>query len=80
MFNSMIEHDQKKCKEKIQWTDYNFEMLLASNTKNIHAATGLVPAEARTPENEVKAQLNMTIKATKTRKYILNWKKVVELR
>ena len=37
--------------------------------KNIGSATGLVPAEARKPKNEVKATLNMTIKATMTRKY-----------
>ena len=28
-----------------------------------------MPAEARKPKNQVKAKLNMTIKATKTRKY-----------
>ena len=42
---------------------------MAYNTKNIRSATGLVPAEARKPKNEVKAKLKMTIKATKTRKY-----------
>ena len=42
---------------------------MAYNTKNIHTATGLVPAEARKPKNEVKAKLNMTSKATMTRKY-----------
>ena len=60
---------RKKGKEDIQWIDYNFEILLAYNTKNIHSATGLVPAEARKPKNEAKAKLNMTIKATMTRKY-----------
>ena len=39
------------------------------STKNVYSATGLVPAEARKPKNEIKAKLNMTIKATKTRKY-----------
>ena len=38
--------DQKKGKENIQWIDYNVEILLAYNTKNIRSATGLVPAEA----------------------------------
>ena len=42
---------------------------MAYNTKNIGSATGLVPAVARKPKNEVKATLNMTIKATMTRKY-----------
>jgi len=40
---------------------------LTDNTKNIHSATGLVPAGARKPEIEIRAKLNMTIKATKTR-------------
>ena len=69
MLFKRIEHDQKKGKENIQWIDYNVEILLTYNTKHVHSATGLVPAEARKPKNEVKAKLNMTIKATKTRKY-----------
>ena len=70
MLFQRTEHDQKKGKENIQWIDYNFEFLLTYNTKNnVHSATGLVPAEARKPKNEIQAKLNMTIKATKTRKH-----------
>ena len=64
-----VEYDEKQGKQNIEWTDYVFPILLTYNTKNIHSATGLTPAEARKPKNEVKAKLNMTIKATKTRKY-----------
>ena len=69
MLFQRTEHDQKKGRENLQWIDYNFEILLAYNTRNIRSATGLVPAEARKPKNEVKATLNMTIKATMTRQY-----------
>ena len=69
MLFQRTEHDQKKGKENLQWIDYNFEILLAYNTRNIHSATRLVPAEARKPKNEAKAKLKKTIKATKTRKY-----------
>ena len=69
MLFKRIEHDQKKGKENLEWIDYNFEILLTYNTKNVHSATGLTPAEARKPKNEIKAKLNMTVKATKTRKY-----------
>ena len=69
MLFKRIEHDEKQNKQNLQWIDYNFEILLTYNTKNVHSATGLVPAEARKPKNEIKAKLNMTIKATKTRKY-----------
>ena len=68
MLFKRIERSEKG-KENIQWIDYNVEILLAYNTKNIRSATGLVPAEARKPKNEVKAKLNMTSKATMTRKY-----------
>ena len=69
MLFKRIEHDQKTGKQNIEWIDYNFEILLTYNTKNVHSATGLTPSEARKPKNEIKAKLNMTIKATKTRKY-----------
>ena len=69
MLFQRTEHDQKNGKENIQWIDYNFGILLTYNTKNIHSATGLVPAEGRKPKNQIKARLNMTIKATKTGKY-----------
>ena len=49
MLFKRIEHDQKKGKENIQRIDYNVEILLAYNTKHIHSATGLVPAEASKP-------------------------------
>ena len=52
-------HDQKICKENTQWIDNNFEISLTYNTKRVHSATGLVPAEARKPKNEIQARLNI---------------------
>ena len=36
----------RKRGKNIQWTDYNFEILLTYNDKNIQSATGLTPKEA----------------------------------
>ena len=52
----------------MDWLQF-WDIIDIYNTKNTHSATGLVPAEARKPKNEIRATLNMTIKATKTRKY-----------
>ena len=46
MLYKRVEADEKKGKQNIQWTDYNFEILLTYNDKNIHSATGLTPKEA----------------------------------
>ena len=34
----------------------------------MHSATGLSPVDAKKPEHEIKANLHMTVKATKTKK------------
>ena len=69
MLFKRVEFDQKKQKPDIQWIDYNTEILLTYNTKNVHSTTGLTPKQAREPKNEIKTKLNISIKATKTRKY-----------
>jgi len=69
MLFKRVEFDQKKEKPDIQWIDYNTEILLTYNTKNVHSTTGLTPKQAREPKNEIKTKLNISIKATKTRKY-----------
>ena len=69
MLFKRVEFDQKKEKPNIQWIDYNAEILLTYNTKNVHSTTGLTPKQAREPKNEIKTKLNISIKATKTRKY-----------
>ena len=69
MLFKRVEFDQKKEKPNIQWIDYNTEILLTYNTKNVHSTTGLTPKQAREPKNEIKTKLNISIKATKTRKY-----------
>ena len=35
----------------------------------MHSATGLSPVDAKKPEHEIKANLHMTVKATKTSNY-----------
>ena len=69
MLFKRVEADEKKGKENIQWTDYIFEIMLTYNNKMVHSATGLVPKEARKPENELKVKANIAMNATKTRKY-----------
>ena len=69
MLYKRIEHDEKQGKENIQWTDYNFEVLLTYNNKMKHSATNMTPKEARLPKNELTAKLHMTAHAKKTRTY-----------
>ena len=69
MLFKRVEHDQKKENPSIQWIDYISEILLTYNTKNVHSSTGLTPKQAREPKNTIKTKLNMSIKATKNRKY-----------
>ena len=47
MLFKRVEFDQKKEKPDIQWIDYNTEILLTYNTKNVHSTTGLTPKQAR---------------------------------
>ena len=69
MLYKRVEADEKKGKENFQWADYNLEILLTYNDKNIHSATGLTPKEAVKGEKNLKAKVNMSINATRTRKY-----------
>ena len=65
-----VEHDEKKGKHNIQWTDYILEIMLTnSNNKDVHSATGLTPNEARKEKNEFKAKLNVSVKARKEKMY-----------
>ena len=60
---------REKGKPNIQRIDYNAEIFLTYNTKNVHSSTGLTPKQAREPKNEIETKLNISIKATQTRKY-----------
>ena len=64
-----VEADKKKGKEHIQWTDYNFEILLTYNDKNIHSSHNLTPKDARLPKNELKVKLILSINAKRSRTY-----------
>ena len=64
-----VEADKKKGKENIQWTDYNFEILLTYNNKDIHSSHNLTPKDARLPKNELKAKLILSINAKRSRTY-----------
>ena len=69
MLYKRIEADEKKGKENIQWIDYNLEILLTYNDKMVHSAIKMTPKEAIKQNKNLKAKLNMTIQATRTRKY-----------
>ena len=69
MLYKRLEHDEKKGKENIQWTDYNFEVLLTYNNKMVHSTTGHTPQEARQPKNHLTVGLNIATHASMTRKY-----------
>ena len=64
-----VEADKKKGKENIQWTDYNFEILLTYNNKDIHSSHNLTPKDARLPKNELKVKLILSIHAKRSRTY-----------
>ena len=69
MLYKRVEADEKKGKQNIQWIDYNFEILLTYNDKMVHSAIKMTPKEAIKQEKNLKAKVNMTIQATRTRKY-----------
>ena len=62
-----VEADEKKDKNKNQWTDYIFEILLTENDKMTHSATGFTPKDARKPSNELKVKLHLNLNATRNR-------------
>ena len=64
-----VEADKKKGKENIQWTDYDFEILLTYNNKVIHSSHNLTPKDARLPKNELKVKLVLSINAKRSRTY-----------
>ena len=69
MLYKRVEADEKKGKENIQWIDYNLEILLTYNDKMVHSAIKMTPKEATKQKDNLKAKVNMTIQATRTRKY-----------
>ena len=69
MLYKRVEADEKKGKQNIQWIDYNFEILLTYNDKMIHSAIKMTPKQATKQKENLKAKVNMTIQATKTRRY-----------
>ena len=64
-----VEADKKKGKEHIQWTDYNFEILLTYNNKDENSSHNLTPKDARLPKNELKVKLILSINAKRSRTY-----------
>ena len=46
-----------------------YPILLTYNNKLVHSATGLTPKEARDPSNELEADVNMQLQATRNIKY-----------
>ena len=69
MLYKRVEADEKKGKENIQWIDYNLEILLTYNDKMVHSSIKMTPKQATKQKDNLKAKVNMTLQATKTRKY-----------
>ena len=69
MLFKRVENDEKRQKENIQWIDYITEIMLTYNEKLVHSAIQMTPKEARQPKNEIKAKLNMSMRARKSRVY-----------
>ena len=69
MLYKRVEADEKKGKENIQWIDYNLEILLTYNDKMIHSSIKMTPKQATRQKDNLKAKVNMTLQATKTRRY-----------
>ena len=69
MLFKRIENDEKNGKRNIQWTDYILEVMLTYNDKMVHSATNMTPSKARKDENELKARVNVAMKARKNRIY-----------
>ena len=61
--------DEKNDKQHIQWTDYILGIMLTYNDKMGHSATGMTPKKARNKENELKARINVAMKASKDKIY-----------
>ena len=64
-----VEHDEKQGKQNIQWTDYILEIMLTYNNKEVHSAINMTPNEARKEKNELKAKMNVAMKAKRDRIY-----------
>ena len=69
MLYKRVEADEKRGKENIQWIGYNLEILLTYNDKMIHSSIKMTPKQATKQKDNLKAKVNMTLQATKTRKY-----------
>ena len=70
MLYKRVEADEKKGKENIQWIDYNLEILLTYNDKMVHSAIKMTRLSRATKQKDnQKAKVNMTLQATKTRRY-----------
>ena len=69
MLYKRVETDEKRRKENIQWIDYNLKILLTYNDKMVHSAIKMTPKQATKQKGNLKAKVNMTLQATRTRKY-----------
>ena len=69
MLFKRVEADEKKGKQKIQWIDYNFEILLTYNNKMVSSTTKFTPIEARKKKNELEVKLNISVQAKRNRTY-----------
>ena len=69
MLFKRVENDEKKGKQNIQWIDYNLEILLTYNNKNVSSATKMTPTEARKKKNEFVVKLNISMQAKRSRVY-----------
>ena len=69
MLFKRVENDEKKGKQNIQWIDYNLEILLTYNNKNVSSATKMTPIEARKKKNEFVVKLNISMQAKRSRVY-----------
>ena len=64
-----VEADEKRGKENIQWADYIFEIVLTSNNKDKHSATGMTPKEGAMKKNEFKVKTSIELQSVSKRKY-----------
>jgi hypothetical protein len=69
MIEKRIETAKKKDDEIKRWVDVLFPVLLTYNNKDKHSTINMTPNEARKPENELKVETNLQLKAKHTRIY-----------
>ena len=69
MLFKRVENDENKGKQNIQWIDFNLEILLTYNNKNVSSATKMTPIEAQKKKNEFVVKLNISMQAKRSRVY-----------